>query len=400
MVPSSEEAPKGSLNSTSSKKLKVTLLAYEWGSTRGELSTIIRELAIQLAKGEDIEVCMYLPSFSNEDKKAAKECRVHLLKAEEMPGYDPIDLVASVPSNHQMNVVIGPGIDFGKQVPHIKQSRPECKWVQVVHTDHEENAMCNSSDDAAAKGEKKHDAEMKLCQKADQIVAIGPKLADTCSRVYEEKKVLDLTPGIFPEFAYIKQDFNERSEFQVFVFGRGDSEDFQLKGYDIAARAVAELKDEKPPVKLVFVGAPNGKEEEVKGMLLKTGILPRQLIVRSAKDRGQLAQQFSQADLVIMPSRTDGFGLAALEALSAGVPVLVSGNSGLQRALEKVPSGGNVVVNSEDPAIWAKAIRAVRSKPSNVRLTEASDLRKNYSEKYNWEEQCSGLIKKIRELVG
>ena len=150
----------------------------------------------------------------------------------------------------------------------------------------------------------------------------------------------------------------------------------------------------------MFVGAPNGKEEEVKGMLLKTGILPRQLIVRSAKNRGQLAQQFSQADLVIMPSRTDGFGLAALEALSAGVPVLVSGNSGLQRALEKFPSGGNVVVNSEDPAVWAKAIRAVRSKPSNVRLTEASDLRKNYSETYNWEEQCSGLIKKIRELVG
>ena len=383
MVPSSEEAPKGSLYSTSSKILKVTLLAYEWGSTRGELSTIIRELAIQLAKGEDIEVCMYLPSFSNEDKKAAEECRVHLLKAEEMPGYDPIDWLASVPCNHQMNVVIGHGIDLGKQVPHIKKSRPECKWVQVVHTDPEE------------KGEKKHDDEVKLCQKADQIVAIGPILAGTYSRQCGEEKVLDLTPGIFSEFSDVKQGIKERREFQVFVFGRGDSEDFKLKGYDIAARAVAELKDEKPPVKLVFVGAPNGKQEEVKGMLLKTGILPRQLIVRSAKDRGQLAQQFSQADLVIMPSRTDGFGLAALEALSAGVPVLVSGNSGLQRALEKVPSGGNVVVNSEDPAVWAKAIRAVRSKHIDVRLKETRDLRENYSNTYNWEKQCSGLKKKI-----
>ncbi|XP_067056348.1 uncharacterized protein [Acropora muricata] len=395
-----EEAPKGSLISTSSEKLKVTLLAYEWGSAEGDLSTITRELAIQLAKDDNMEVCMYLPAFSNEDKNAADKCRVHLLKAEEMPAYDPIDWLASVPNNHQMNVVIGHGIDLGKQVPHIKQSRPECKWVQVVHTDPEENGMFNSSDDAAAKGKKKHDAEIKLCQKADQIVAIGPKLAATYSRKYEGKKVLDLTPGIFSEFANIKQGINERTEFQVFIFGRGDSEDFHLKGYDIAAHAVAELKDEEPPVKLVFVGAPNGKEEEVKGMLLKTKISPRQFIVRSAKERGQPSQKFHQADLVIMPSRTEGFGLVALEALSAGLPVLVSHNSGLRVALEKVTFGRNVVVNSEDPAEWAKAIRGVRSNSRNVQLKEARDLRKNYSETYNWEEQCSGLIKKIRELVG
>ena len=378
----------------------MTLLAYEWGSTREELSTIIRELAIQLAKDDSIEVSMYLPAFSNEDKNAARKYKVHLLKAEEKPGYDPIDWLASVPSNHQMNVVIGHGIDLGKQVPHLQQSRRECKWVQVVHTDHEETAMCKSSDDSVAKGEKKHDAEMKLCQKADQIVVIGPKLTDTYSRVCEEEKVLDLTPGIFSEFVHIKQVIKERGTFQVFVFGRGDSEDFRLKGYDIAARAVAELKDEELPFKLVFVGAPNGKEEEVKGMLLKTGILPRQLIVRSAKERGQLAQQFSQADLVIMPSRTEGFGLAALEAMSAGLPVLVSGNSGLQRALKKVPFGRSVVVNSEDPADWAKAIRGVRYKPINVRLKEASALRENYSKTYNWEKQCSGLKKKIHELAG
>ncbi|XP_044172418.1 uncharacterized protein LOC114958690 [Acropora millepora] len=358
-----------------------------------------RELAIQLAKDDNTEVCMYLPAFSSEDKNTADECRVHLLKAEEKPAYEPTDWLASVPSNHQMNVVIGHGIDLGKQVPHIKLSRPECKWIQVVHTDPEENERFKSSDGAAGKDEKNYDAEVKLCLKADQIVAIGPKLADTYSRVCGEEKVLDLTPGIFSEFSDVKQGIKERREFQVFVFGRGDSEDFKLKGYDIAARAVAELKDEKPPVKLVFVGASNGKEEEVKGMLLKTGILPRQLIVRSAKERERLAEQFCQADLVIMPSRNEDFGLTALEALSAGLPVLISHNSGLRVALEKVPFGKNVVVNSEDSAEWAKAIRGVRSQPRDIRLKEASILRKLYSEMYNWEKQCTGLLKKIHELV-
>ena len=99
-----------------------------------------------------------------------------------------------------------------------------------------------------------------------------------------------------------------------------------------------------------------------------------QLIVRSAKEREQLAPQFYQADLVIMPSRTEGFGLAALEALSPGHPVLVSGNSGLAEALEEVPFGTTIVVKSEDPAEWAKAIREVRSKRKSVRLKEASVL--------------------------
>ena len=75
-----------------------------------------------------MEVRMYLPAFSDEDKKAADKCRVRLLNAKEKPGYDePIAWLASVPSDHQMNVVIGHGIHLGRQIPHIKESHPECK---------------------------------------------------------------------------------------------------------------------------------------------------------------------------------------------------------------------------------------------------------------------------------
>ena len=62
---------------------------------------------------------------------------------------------------------------------------------------------------------------------------------------------------------------------------------------------------------------------------------------------------FRQADLVVMPSRTEGFGLAALEALSASLPVLVSGNSGLGEALKEIQSGSSCVVESEEPKDWA-----------------------------------------------
>ena len=106
----------------------MTLLSSEWGSTKGGLSTINRELAIQLAKNDNVEVSMYLPLCSEEDERAAAEFRVHLLRAKEKPGYhDPIDWLVSVPKDHHMDVVIGHGIRLGRQVPVMKELHPDCK---------------------------------------------------------------------------------------------------------------------------------------------------------------------------------------------------------------------------------------------------------------------------------
>ena len=257
--------------------------------------------------------------------------------------------------------------------------------------------------DPTVKGAKKHQAEVELCELADQVVAVGPKLTEAfacylCS-CGKDQDVINLTPGIFSEFANINQATEERETFRVLVFGRGDSEDFLVKGYDIAACAVAMLKDEKRSFKLVFVGAPDGEEDKVKERFLEEGILPSQLIVHSAKERDELAKQFYEADLVMMPSRTEGFGLAALEALSAGLPVLVSRNSGVGKALNKVPTGSYCVVNSEKPKKWAKAIRTICSKEREVRLREAILLRQSYAETYQWEGQCSTLVEKMLEMI-
>ena len=64
---------------------------------------------------------MYLPWFSDEDKSAAADCRVILLKAKEGAWYnDPIDWLVFILRDHQMDVVIGHGIHLRKQVPLIK----------------------------------------------------------------------------------------------------------------------------------------------------------------------------------------------------------------------------------------------------------------------------------------
>ena len=394
----SQEDHENNLGSTSSRKLRVTLLSSEWRSTKGGLSTINRELAIQLAKHPSVEVSVYLPQCSEEDKQVARDNNVRLIKAREMLGLEPNFWLSCLPEDHAVDCVIGHGALLGQQVQFIKRTHPYCKWIQVVHTAPEELGMYKEYEERISKGEKKHQVEVELCKLADQVVAVGPKLAEAFSGYLrpcgKDQDVLNLTPGIFSEFADVKQASQEISSFSVLVFGRGDSEDFQLKGYDIAAQAIAELND--MTYKLVFVGATSGEEEQVADLLLKQGINRSQLRVRRFNEsREQLAQLFCEVDLAIMPSRTEGFGLAALEALSAGLPVLVSGNSGLGEALKKVPFASSCVVQSEDPKDWANAIKAVREKDRKLRLLEIEIIREQYAKMYTWQDHCNRLVERM-----
>ena len=378
--------------------LKVTILASEWGSSKGGLSTISRELAIQLAKFPNVEVTVFLPKCFDGNKAEALSHGISIVEAERRVGYEELDWLSFPPEQLEMDVVVGHGVKLGKQAQVIRNSH-KCKWVQVVHTDPEKLGMYKCYENPISKGEQKHHDEVELCQMSDLVVAVGPKLAEAfrkylrwCER---DQNVFEFTPGVFADFASVKQALDERNDHSVLIFGRGDDEDFKLKGFDIAARSVTAL----PDTHLVFVGAPEGKQSDVTKRLLDSGISERCLTVRGFKDREALKREFCEADLVLMPSRTEGFGLTALEAMSAGLPVIVSKNSGFGEALGRVPFGSSFVIDSEDPRAWTAAIKGTWNKDRRTRLDETKVLRDAYGKRYSWSEQCKNLLEKIFSLL-
>ena len=381
------------------RRLKVTLLSSEWrSSTDREVSTISRKLAIQLAKHPNVEVSVFLPKCSEEDKRNAASHKIQLVEAGELPGYEPPFSLSSLPRDHDVDCVIGHGVHLGKQIQLIKRNT-DCTWIQVVHSVYEEVGMYKN----IPEGQRLQQTEVKLCKMADEVVAIGPKVAEAYKRFLcsakEEKTILDLTPGVFSEFLNVAQATDERRTFCVLVIGSGDNcEDFNVKGFNMAAEAIAELKDASYQLKFLY--SPREKAEEIADKLLQHGISRNQLIVRSINDsRDVLANLFCEVDLAIMPSRTEGFGLPGLEALSAGLPVLVSGNSGLGEALREVPLGSFCVIDSEDPKDWAREIKAVCQKSRTVRLRESKLLRDCYQETYEWEKPCKILVEKMQNLA-
>ena len=384
---------------SSSGRLKVTFLASEWKSIKGGLSTLNRELAINAAKSPEVEVTFFVPRCNDDDRKAALDHKINLVKAKRLVGMDELAMLNFPPSDLQIDIVVGHGVKLGPQAQVIRQTH-QCKWVQVVHTAPEELGMYKTYSNPVSVSEKKHEMEVALCELADLAVTVGPKLSETF-RTYlrgckKDQMVVEFTPGILAEFSEVHQVVDERKKFRVLVFGRGDDEDFELKGYDIAAKAVATLDD----THLIFVGAPDGKQDEVKIRLLKCGILAQHLTVRSfLQSRESLKNLLCEVDLAIMPSRTEGFGLTGLEALSAGLPILVSRNSGFGEALRKVLYGSYFVINSEDPEVWAKAIKDVQDKDRCDRLQESEGLRASYEKKYSWESQTKSLISKMFSIT-
>ena len=382
--------------------LKVALLANEWGSSKGGLSTINRTLAIHLAKHANVEVTILVPEFEcdEEDKRTARSYNIAIKEVQRRPAVsDPLDWLSFPPKDLDIQVVIGHGAKVGRQAQFIRESHC-CKWMQVVHTEPEELEMHKNYANAIAKGEGKNRAEVELCQIADLVVAVGPKLREAFSSKLRSshRDVFQLIPGPSAEFSDTKPATQDSVNFKVLTFGRGDFEDFSLKGYDIAAKAIVELQDSS--YRLLFVGAPDGKQDEVANILLQTGISRNQLTVRSfVQNKERLKELFCEVDVVIMPSRSEGFGLTALEAMSAGLSILVSGNSGFGETLRGLTEGKSVVIDSDDPKEWAKAIGVIRQKPGIQRLEETRRLRKVYEERFSWKRQCQLLVEKMWKMV-
>lgn len=237
-------------------------------------------------------------------------------------------------------------------------------------------------------------------------VAVGSRLQRKYSKSLRDSDVKAvqvevITPGIFENFltraALSANVPAEAEEFSIFMIGRGSIEDFALKGYDIVGKAVALLGRK---FELTFVGSPQDEQRTIEKLFLeKTKIARNQLTIRGYRDNKEMKKMFRQADVIVMPSRTEGFGLVALEAISAGVPVLVSSESGIAKALEKVEGGMTVVLDSDKPEDWAERIKQLSEQKPKYRHASAMRLKDKYGEIYSWKKECERFEQMIHGLI-
>jgi glycosyltransferase involved in cell wall biosynthesis len=126
----------------------------------------------------------------------------------------------------------------------------------------------------------------------------------------------------------------------------------QEKGQDVAIAAVALLKERMPQLRMILAGenppsAPPDRRVQLPGFI---------------ENRDEF---FAALDLFIMPSRSEGWGLAAAEAMAHGLPVVASETGGLRDVV--VPGETGWLVTPGDPRLLAEAIARAACDPLKLR---------------------------------
>ena len=173
-----------------------------------------------------------------------------------------------------------------------------------------------------------------------------------------------------------------------------------LKCADVAIETLAELRaGGGDPYRLVVVGGPSGPHGEKALRSLydvadARGVRDHVHFI-APQPHELLSSYYRAADVCIVPSRSESFGLVALEAAACGTPVVASAVGGLTTLVDHGHTG--YLVDDPDPVAYADAVRTVFDQPlAAERLSTASVLR---ARRYTWRAAARSLVELHDELA-
>ena len=173
------------------------------------------------------------------------------------------------------------------------------------------------------------------------------------------------------------------------------------KGPEVLIRATSELVKHSPLLRHKLVvnvmgGASGASTDEVDRLKELTTWLGIDDVVRFEPPvaRQDLAQWYRAADLVVVPSYSESFGLVALEAQACGTPVVATAVGGLRTAVADGISG--VLVDGHDPKAWSSVIARLLQEPQRRVLLSMGAI--EHASHFGWDTTARGTLD-IYDLV-
>jgi D-inositol-3-phosphate glycosyltransferase len=173
------------------------------------------------------------------------------------------------------------------------------------------------------------------------------------------------------------------------------------KGPEVLIRATSELVKHSPLLRHKLIvnivgGASGANTEEVDRLKELSSWLGIDDVVRFSPPvpRKDLPQWYRAADLVIVPSYSESFGLVALEAQACGTPVVATAVGGLRTAVADGISG--VLVDGHDPKAWSSVISRLLQEPQRRILLSMGAI--EHASHFGWDVTARGTLD-IYDLV-
>lgn len=245
---------------------------------------------------------------------------------------------------------------------------------------------------------------------ADQVVAATPAERADLQWLYElhSDRVTVIPPGVDLQRFKPKSKAAARrvlnfpqDEPRILFVGRIEA----LKGIDTLIRAAQRLLNSEilgsRPLHVQIVGGDRSEELEIMGTeMARLRGLARELGVQDhveflgSRRQAELPDYYGAADVVVMPSYSESFGMVALEAMACGRPVIASRVGGLAYLVKDGNTGFHV--QEGDPAELESRLAALLSNPQL--LETMGRAARQEAEKYSWE-RAAGEINKLYQSV-
>jgi D-inositol-3-phosphate glycosyltransferase len=282
---------------------------------------------------------------------------------------------------------------------HAIKHELDLPLVSTFHTLARVKAEATSEAEEAARAK----AEAVVVGCSDAILASSAVEAAQLERLYDADpdRIEIVPPGVDHELFCPGDRERARAELGLGV-GDGPMVLFvgriqPLKGAAVAVRALRGLQSHR--ASLVIVGGPSGPSgaaelRRVKELVAADGLVDQVRFVRP-QPHSRLPAFYRTADVCLVPSRSESFGLVALEAAACGTPVVASAVGGLTTLV--VPDETGFLVEGRDPAAYAERLDAILGDPElAAALGKAAWV---HSQRYSWSIAAARLRRLYADLT-
>jgi nucleoside phosphorylase/glycosyltransferase involved in cell wall biosynthesis len=313
-----------------------------------------RKLANAVAlRAPHLEVVALVTGGDAADATDAQRNDVTLIVGEEEDNWTSLlsNLAADESFADGVLAVVGHSYFTGAQAASLRAGL--CKQGILVHFIHmsplyTENLKEYRQSDFVKEREQKLALEFDIARQADVVMCIGPRLfgyaAGHLGSNTGAPQIYRIDCGI--ERPLLDEWFPPPQPM-ILCAGRTDS--LAVKGFDIFAKIAGHLAAEWPthpvtmyrPTPVFELRGATDNSETIERQLRAIGtaaadVEPRIYVRPYSTDNEVLKQDLLRASVFLMPSREEGYGLVACEAISVGVPVLLSSESGLAESVQEM----------------------------------------------------------------
>ena len=398
-------------------------LATLGGKETGGMNVYVRDLSRELARqGHRVDVYTRLqnpdlPRISNGLGSGARV--IHVPTGPERP-YDKHRVYDHLPAFIEgvRNQAAADGIHYDVLHSHYWLSGAAAKglleeWsVPMVHMAHTLGAMKNvvaEKRPEERETERRIQVEREIAAFADALIASTPAEEAQLMELYgaDEGRIHIIPPGVDTErFHPIPADHAKQhvavctNRSMILFVGRIEP----LKGIDTLLQAIAQVAKRRPEMRRgLCVPIIGGRADEIHEHeeMARLADLRKELGIEDvvtflgSKNQDTLQYYYSAAEMVVMPSDYESFGMVALEAMACGTPVITSDVGGLAFLVKDGRTGYRVPAGDVE-ALADRIMHLLTDELSRRRIGQRATC---WAESYAWKEIAERIVG-VYEAVG